>query len=136
VSITEHVGFSEHCVMLGKRKGKALAFRESRRPDGRAASADLDEDGLLSFSVSGSSPQGEELTLIVCKLLVQKLNLDGHTWNEPVSGDGVVDCQATDENDPSQFLKCQVVRAVSDQKLWKQLNTGADLLKRRFGVML
>lgn len=109
--------------MLGKRKGKPFTFRESRRLDGRAASADCDDDGSLSFSVSGSSPQGEEQTLEVCKLLVQKLNLDGSAWGEPVSGDGVVDCEATDINDPSQRLQVQVVRAITDQRLWKQLNT-------------
>jgi hypothetical protein len=77
----------------------------------------------LSFSILGSSPQGEEQTLKVCKLLVQKLNLDGSTWGEPVPGDGVVDCEATDVNDPSERLQVQVVRAITSERLWKQLNT-------------
>jgi hypothetical protein len=59
----------------------------------------------------------------VCKLIIQKLNLDGSTWGEPVLGDGVVDCEAKDMNDPRQRLQVQVVRAITDQKLWKQLNT-------------
>lgn len=122
--IVEHMGCLDHFAMLGKREGKPYTFRESRRPDGRKASADRDDDGSLSFSVSGSSPQGEEETLKVGNLLVQRLNLDSSTWGEPVLGDGDddVDCEATNVNDPSQRLQLQVVRAITDQRVWKQLN--------------
>jgi len=122
-SIIEQVVVSDHFSMLGKRKGKSFTFGESQRPDGRASSADYDDDRSMSFSVSGSSPQGEEETLKVCKLLVQKLNLDGNNWCEPVLGNGVVDCETTDINDPSQSLQFQVIRAISNQSFWKQLNT-------------
>ena len=120
-SVANGLPLSDHQTVLGRRKDKPFAFRESLDPDGRASSADRDDDGLHSFCLSGSPPQGEEDTLRVCHLLVRKLNFVGDNWDDPVRGDGVVDCEAADADQPQRKLQIQVVRAVVDPKLWQEL---------------
>ena len=107
---------------LGKSGGKAIAFRESPR-QGLASAADKHEDGSLSFTMTGRSPQGEDDTLPACRVLVDKLNKDkeGSKWGQPRKGDGAVDCRAIDERHPEKELTIQVVRAVVDQRLWRRL---------------
>lgn len=105
---------------LVERAGKAIAFRESPR-QGLASAADKNEDGSLSFELTGRSPQGEDDTLPACRVLVNKLNKDGSTWGQPRKGDGVVDCRAIDDLHPEKELTIQVVRADVDQHLWWQL---------------
>jgi hypothetical protein len=115
---------SGHLSMLGKRDGKTFTFGESRRLGGRAASADRSNDGSFSFSVSGSSPQGEEQSLNACRLLVKRLNSLGATWGEPSLIEMAdVDCQAVDTDDRENILQVQVVQAVTDSRLWQRLNT-------------
>ena len=124
VSVEERVVGSDHFAMLGKREEKTSTFAESRRLDGRAASADRSNDGSFSFSVSGSSPQGEEQSLNACRLLVEKLNSLGATWGEPSLIEMAdVDCQAVDTDDHENVLQVQVVQAVTDPRLWRRLNT-------------
>ena len=115
---------SDHISMLGKRKGKVFFFCESRRLDGRAASADRGDEGSFSYSVSGTSPQGEEQSLNACNLLVKKLNSQGASWGEPSLVEiADVDCQAFDTTNPDNVLQVQVVRVVTDSRLWQSLNT-------------
>ncbi len=110
--------------MLGEHEGSPFAFAESRRPDGRAASASRSAEGQFSFSASGSSPQGEEQSLLACKLLVDRFNSLGGDWDAPSSLDGnLVDCQAKHRSDPGRVLQVQVVRAIMDQGFWRTLNT-------------
>ena len=123
-SIEERLVVSDHFAMVGRREGKAFSFGESRRSDRRAASADRKDDGSFSYSVSGSSPQGEEQSLNASRLLVNKLNSHGATWGEPSSVEMAdVDCQAVDTNDHEIVLQIQVVQAVTDSQFWKRLNT-------------
>jgi hypothetical protein len=121
-SIANGVGVSDHYTALGTRNNKLFAFRESLDLDGRASSADRADDGSLSYSVSGSSPQGEEDTIRACRLLVRRLNSRGDNWSDAVPGEGVVDCEAAHAGQPQRKLQIQVVRAATDQKFWPQLN--------------
>ena len=115
---------SDHFAMQGKREGKTFSFDESRRLDGRAALADRSDGGAFSFSVSGSSPQGEEQTLNVCRLLVKRLNSLGATWGEPSLIElADVDCHAIDTENHENVLCVLVVQAVTDPQLWQKLNT-------------
>ena len=106
---------------LHKRKDKIIGYRESAR-QGRSANADQGDDGALSYSINGSSPQGEEDTLSACKILVNTLNNAGGNWNQPSIGEGVVDCQTIDRQYNERKLYIQVVRANVDAELWKTLN--------------
>jgi len=123
MSTQDGLALFDHLTMLGKREGKPLFFRESRRLDGRSAAADRNDDGSFSYAVSGSSPQGEEQSLNACRLLIKKLNSQGAKWGEPsFVGAGHVDCQAFDITDHENVLQVQVVQAVTDKRLWKRLN--------------
>jgi len=83
----------------------------------------MDKDGNLSYSLSGSSPQGEEDTLTACQILVSKLNKAGGGWDKPSRVcDGPVDCEAADQETTSRKLSIQVIRANVDPKLWETLN--------------
>jgi hypothetical protein len=125
--VSDSVKHHDHFAVLKKRDGRPTGFSESRRLDGRAATADTAPDGSISFAILGSSPQGEEETLKVCSLLTQKLNSLGSNWGEPSSIDAsVVDCRATDVNDPDHLLQVQVVRAIVDQAVWESLKKSPD----------
>ncbi len=127
-TIEERIAARDHLAMLGRRQGKPFLFGESRRSDGRAASAERSEEGLFSYRVSGSSPQGEEQSLDACKLLVRTLNSGGATWGEPSLVEiANVDCQAVDTTDHDNVLQIQVVRALTDSQLWQTLNTRGSL---------
>jgi hypothetical protein len=76
VMVSETLSLTGHVAMLGRREGRVIGFRESER-EGRAASADRHNDGSLSYSILGSSPQGEEDTLSTCRILVNALNAAG-----------------------------------------------------------
>jgi hypothetical protein len=110
-----------HLASLQTRADRAIGFRESAR-EGRAASADRHDDGFLSYSISGSSPQGEEDTPTACRVLVSVLNASGGNSTDPVRGEGVIDCPALDRELADKRLSIQVVRAIVDQSLWERLN--------------
>jgi len=121
VEIHENIRVSDHFGFLAERNGKIVGFRESER-EGRTAAADINDDGTPFYSITGTSPQGEEDTLSTCRNLILALNKTGANWNEPNLGDGVEDCIAANRNDPSKRISIQVVRAVVDDDLWKRLN--------------
>jgi len=121
-NIKEDLSASDHISALQERGERKIGFSESPRADCRACFADCD-NGSLSYGISGSTPQGEEVTLEVCRLLIQKLNSEGRNWDDPVSGNGVVDCEALDLIDPQKHLQIQVVRANTEKSFWEELNT-------------
>ena len=106
---------------VGKKDRKTVGFRESERND-RIASADQNEDGSLSYSLKGTSPQGEEDTLSARKILVQAINEAGGNWAQPNEGEDVEDCIAADKTDQRNILRIQLVRAIIDVNLWRQLS--------------
>jgi hypothetical protein len=71
-SLHDGVNMNAQVSALHQRKGKTIGFTESAR-QGRSASAGQSEDGALSCTLNGSSPQGEEDTLSTCRILVNKL---------------------------------------------------------------
>lgn len=121
VCLKEEIKLSNHISMTGVRDGKTIGFRESER-EGRAASADVNDNGTLSHSLSGSSPQGEEDTLNAGRILVESLNHRGGNWQSPVPGHGNEDCVATDKIDNSKKIAIQLVRAITDPKFWRELS--------------
>ena len=99
------------------RDQEAVGYSESER-QGRACAASLDKNGNLSYSLTGSSPQGEEDTLRVCQILVSRLNQAGGNWGQPsLVCDGPVDCEAGDLQFTGRKLHAQVVRANVDPDL-------------------
>jgi hypothetical protein len=120
VSVTETVNINEYGAMLHEKDGRAIGFSESPR-DGRSTAATLDAETRLKFAVSGSSPQGEEDTLHVCRVLAQRLRKDDARWMDPEPAVGQLDC-VIKSSDQQRTLNVQVVRAIVDQSLWRTLN--------------
>jgi DNA-directed RNA polymerase subunit RPC12/RpoP len=121
ITVADGINVSDHMTAVGKKDDKTVGFRESER-NGRIASADQNENGSLSYSLTGSSPQGEEDTLSTCKNLVQALNEAGWNWAQPQKGEGVEDCTTLDKSDQRNKLRIQVVRAITDENLWRRLS--------------
>lgn len=67
-SLYDGVNLSDHMSAVASKDDKAVGYRESEN-NGRVASADQNDDNTLSYSLTGSSPQGEEDTLKTCKIL-------------------------------------------------------------------
>ena len=119
--IHEKTRVKDHVALLDERNGKIVGFRESER-EGRAAAADINDDGTHYYSIKGTSPQGEEDTLPTCRQLIMALNKIGGSWTEPRLGEGVEDCVATNRNDTSDRISIQVIRAIVSDELWRELN--------------
>ena len=126
VETHEKTGVKDHVGLLAERNGKIVGFRESER-EGRAAAADINDDGTHYYSITGTSPQGEEDTLPTCRQLIMALNKIGASWTEPSLGEGVEDCVAANRNDTSNRISIQVIRAIVSDELWRKLN-----LERKF----
>jgi len=106
---------------LLSREGKEKGYSEER-PDGRRTAAELNEDDSLTTIIDGPSPQGEELTLAACRILIRSLNSFGANWQEPVfMNDGVIDCVAFDRDDQRKKISIQLVRGDIRQDIWKKL---------------
>jgi len=87
---------------------------------GRSSEAEIDKSGNLSHSITGPSPRGEEGSLDVCSLLVERLNKEGSTWGRPFRPDGAdrgVDCVAEDHE---KKLHIQVTR-IPSRSIWRKL---------------
>lgn len=121
VKVSDVVEVKDQFSGIGEREGRKIGFRESER-DGRITSADQTDDGTFTFSIQGTSPQGEQDTLHTCKLLIAAMNIAGGDWSYPKSGEGVDDCVVTNKSSPNRKLTIQVTRAIPDQNLWEQLS--------------
>lgn len=123
VEDTLSVSLTEYMCATGRKEGRIVAFRESER-QGRRATADEKDDGSLTFSLTGTSPQGEEDTLSTCRILVRALNAAGAAWGEPTEPDeaGVADCIAVNRVNCREQLSIQVVRAVVEGTMWAKLS--------------
>jgi len=121
INVGDDIGLSDYMSAIGKKDQKSVGFRESKR-NGRISSADQKEDGSISYSIKGNSPQGEEDTLSACEILVEKLNEAGGNWAQPKEGKDDEDCIIIDKSDQGNILRIQVVRANTDENLWRQLS--------------
>jgi hypothetical protein len=125
---------SDHFAAEAQHEAKTVRFRESER-GGRVASADDHEDGTLSLTLSGTSPQCEEDTLSVCRVLVCTLNRIREEWDEPVNGERNCDCVAASLVDATaQPLCIQVVKAVVEPEIWRTLASTGIIAKSKVAV--
>lgn len=124
--ITETLGLSDHWAELHERSGEAIGYSESER-QGRASAATLGSDGVLRYSVSGSSPQGEEDTEFTCRILARRLTLEGEDSYDVVPGVEPVDRFLVKRGRPEEELGVQVVRADPSPTLWRQLSASGSV---------
>lgn len=123
----------EHIAVLKQKDGENIGFSESER-QGTTASANLEEDGNVSYSLKGKSPQGEQDTLAVGQKLIDVLNKAGDKWSNPELGEGVVDCASYDLEDPNKKIEIQVIRASTNQQLWKSLSATGEIDRLRITI--
>ncbi len=114
------IGLSAHFSLLHQREDKAIGFEESRKNG--TSIANRGNNGCVSYTLTGASPQGEEDTLPACRILIAALNKAGGNWDQPTKGEGVIDCQAVDRLSKERYLQIQIVRAKIDSIFWKALN--------------
>lgn len=84
-------------------------------------SATLDDTNRIQLNLRGRPPRNEEGSLDVSARLVRSLNARGATWSAPVLGEEDVDAISTDRTIPTKNLHMQVVRATTDEALWRTL---------------
>lgn len=81
-------------------------------------------DAAEEFFVGGKPPRNEEDALGACQILVHALNQTGDTWGKVIVPDQTntsdIDAHTSDEH--GHTLEMQVVRVVTDQRLWKDLH--------------
>ncbi len=126
VSVNEKVVVGDHGAMQQKRDGETIGFAESSR-QGLGSHAFTDDAGELRYGLSGRPPQGEQDTLPVCAILIRHLNDQGADWEPPVGGERDVDCLAESASNHNDRLQVQVVRAASDQTLWRDLGSTGEI---------
>jgi hypothetical protein len=108
---------------LGKGAGQII---QSASSDGQKSWFHLSrETGTVKFKITGQSRQGEEGTDAVAWTLIERLVQLGARWSTPQPcgpGDGDVDWVAEDADDPKRRLRIQVIRAITDPKVWGTLS--------------
>lgn len=133
ITIQEDMKIKEHISVLKQKDGKNIGYSESER-DGTTTSSYTSEHGDIDFKVEGNSPQGEQDTLHVGQILIKVLNNSGDNWSKPEIGDGVADCVAYDLNNNKKKIEIQIIRASTDQELWKRLATKGQINNERVPI--
>lgn len=95
-----------------------MSWRQ-RRP-GLRSTAELTDQGQITLTATGPSPQNEEDALEICARLVRASNSTGAAWCVPVEGIQDIDGYAT--NAAGAMLEMQVVRASNNGKMWQEIN--------------
>lgn len=113
---------TDHTSGTTLRHGKVVGFGESEGRK-RVASSDMSAIDRFSYSISGQASHCENDTLDACRILATRLRLGGLACEDPVESqlphiDAVLELR---ESTSVKALQIQVVRAVVDQKLWKDL---------------
>jgi hypothetical protein len=118
VSTSDNIGvrLGEGLIMHGVgADSETIRVVDSR---GWTATGDVEAGATSAASTTGIPSQNEDLTVETCAILIQRLNLDGATWGDPVQLDNRtgagVDCEAQDTRDPRRRLRVQVIRAEVD----------------------
>lgn len=86
----------------------------------RSSSIELDEQGNLRHSIQGTSPRGEDGSVEVCNLLIERLNSDGACWgaaSQPKGRERGIDCEAMYG---ARTLQIQVTRLPA-RRMWAAL---------------
>lgn len=121
LTVMTPIAASSYASALGTREGEAVSFSESPR-NGLVSNALLGKDGLVHQGLAGRSPQGEEDTLLTCRLLMEHLNVSGGNWRLAEGRTEPADCLLVDAHDERIILEVQVTRAVASPSLWKRLS--------------
>lgn len=115
-----HETYPHHAL----REGCRHTIR-SVRSDGQETLFEFSlEEGKIKYTITGESAQGEEGSAQAAWLLVEYLDRIGARWSVPQVYQGKekgIDWVAVDADDDKQELRMQVVRALSDEKVWKTL---------------
>lgn len=123
------VSVSECAMRSGWRDGGLAGFKESEGPDQYSA-AEADENGMVSSWINGNPVQGENDTASVGRVLVEAINAHCDQWEladeSPV---GAVDCVLRHQLDPARRIKVQVVRAIVDPRLYRELATANSVVE-------
>ena len=109
------------------RDGKTIGFGESER-DGLASTASLDLASGLSYSLVGSSPQGEDDTERACSILMQRLRLVDGGFQTITKGVEPAD-RVLVNADPQKTLEVQVVRSVVLKEFWGELSATGSVTR-------
>jgi hypothetical protein len=120
----------ESVVAVLKQDEQTTAYRYSDSAMNTVA-ADLRDDAV-DLTVAGRSKQGEEDTLAVCRVLVERLRREREQWSDPIDlsdrgsrAERGVDCKATGPNDE---LLVQVTRA--ETGIWATLAQKGEVIDR------
>jgi hypothetical protein len=96
------------------------------KSDGMNINADSNPDGSSTLFIQGTPRQGEEGIRAICGLFIEKLNQLGQNWsnitvtaNVGSKSETGIDCKAF--NDENETLEIQVVRALSNPEIYRQL---------------
>jgi hypothetical protein len=119
--VARHPPFLARAAIILRRFGEIITFA-GQDPHGRRSRAELTDEDLITWDVTGPNPQGEANTLFVCETLAEALRRSGEAWSVPTKGNGEPkDCECFDAL--GGRINIQVTRASVKEELWKQLAT-------------
>jgi len=122
------ISVSEHAMREGWRDEKLAGFMESEGTN-QSSAAEANEDGTVSSWVKGNPVLGEYDTVSVGRVLGEAMNAHSDQWelaDEPPVG--AVDCLLRNRLDPTHKLEVQVVRAIVDATLYRELATAKSVV--------
>jgi len=94
------------------------------RTGNKNSTAQLESSGRVQAKLVGASPRQEEDSLDTCARLVRVLNATGASWTAPLAADDAnadADGISIDPSDRKKSLRIQVVRASSNEMMWRTL---------------
>jgi len=116
---------------LVARKISSTGAQATRVVDAPAsASVDkFDADAPIIYSITGDGPQGERLTIPICRILVERINELGEHWSTPTKPEGPeqgIDCVSTSG---AESLFIQVTRSIGDESMWQGLAQSGSIAR-------
>ncbi len=108
---------------------EAIRVADSQK---RSSATDRQLDGTLSQVIEGNSPKGEEDTLDVCNVLIERLNLEGGNWQgatKPIGKEGGIDAFT---RNGQEILNFQVTR-IPKKEFWQELSQSRSV--QSFGTI-
>lgn len=119
--IHESIEASESHTLVVREDERGVVRVSHTSSAGDSVEADAKGGGSVAARVKGDPPEGEELTLAACRILVRSLNSQGGDWSDPYEGEEAShsDCVACKESNPDRELHIQVVQAIIESDLWE-----------------